>query len=420
MASNTQINNAIRLYEARGLEYDASWHPDFTKRFFAYLDITPSQHILDLACGTGLLTFLAADAVGSHGRVVGVDVTPGMLAQAKAKKEREPEKYRNVELFEGNVLSLETIKGVDEGSFDVITMASAIVLFPDPKAAVKYWTKFLKPGGVLAIDSTHPKNLIVGRVLEITGRKMGLDIPYYREWSTSENTLAEVLESANLRVRRLATVDNQRGEGTRFHQASDAEEIFEKAVTKGDAPTTFKDESTRGQAKAIFKEEWMKLAVGGKVEEVDAVFLGIAQKINDDTDVVFSGGCRCGQVKYTSYAQPKTLVFCHCRACGHLSGSGYLPFMELPSDGIKFEASSALTTLKLSASAERTFCSSCGSPITMVYRSETEITAVTAGSVDEDTFNATWPKVTKHIFVKEKAPWVTIPDDGAQRLEAFH
>lgn len=55
----------------------------------------------------------------------------------------------------------------------------------------------------------------------------------------------------------------------------------------------------------------------------------------------------------------------------------------------------------------------------MIYTFEPETTAVTVGSVDPQSFKGEWPKVKNHIFLKEKAPWVTLPDDGAERLEAF-
>lgn len=274
MSSNSQSEDAIKLYEGRSSEYDASWHPDFTRRFASYLDLSPGQHVLDLACGTGLLTFLLADAVGPNGRVVGVDVTPGMLAQAKAKKEKDADKYSSVELYEGDILSLEkSIDGIKEESFDVITIASAIVLFPDPRTAIRYWAKFLKPGGVFALDSTHPRNLLFGSVIERVARDLVLPVPYYRQWSESEDVLRGVLEFAGLNVEKVDTIEDQRGQSTRYHLVSDADDVFEKSIGEGNAAVVFADESLRNEAKVLFRQEWAKLAVDGKVQEVDAVFI---------------------------------------------------------------------------------------------------------------------------------------------------
>ena len=86
MTGERQAADAIRFYDSKSWDYDATWHNDFTKRFMTYLDIQPGQHVLDLACGTGLLTFREAEAVGPQGQVVGVDVTPSMLAVATHRK----------------------------------------------------------------------------------------------------------------------------------------------------------------------------------------------------------------------------------------------------------------------------------------------------------------------------------------------
>ncbi|KAF2463921.1 S-adenosyl-L-methionine-dependent methyltransferase [Lindgomyces ingoldianus] len=429
MAPETQADIAIRLYSSRSSSYDDSWHASFTKRFVSYLNLSPGQQVLDLACGSGLLSFLEADAVGSSGRVIGVDVTKGMLSEAIAKRDRETEKFSNLKFYEGDILKLEQVEAVKDQTFDLVTLASALVLFPDPGAAVRYWSDYLKPGGCIALDATHPNNIIFGMVLERTGRRLGLSIPYHREWSKSKDTLRDVLETAGLEVEQVVTIDNQAGYGRRYYEISDADDQFERNIILGDAATTFADPEIRKRAKAVFKEEWEKLAVNGKVEEVDAVFLGIARKRTtpgtilvsgkSHTDVLLSGGCRCQGVRYQSTAPPSSITFCHCRACQQVSGAPFLPFIQVPTSSFKFTSSSTLRTLKLSDAAERTFCSTCGSPITMVYLFEgrKEGTSLTMGSVDTESLKCEMPKVRKHIFLGEKAPWFELSDDGVERME---
>jgi hypothetical protein len=71
--------------------------------------------------------------------------------------------------------------------------------------------------------------------------------------------------------------------------------------------------------------------------------------------------------------------------------------------------------LKLSDVAERTFCASCGTPITMAYTFDNDETSVTMGSIDTSSFTCEPPTVKKHIFLNEKAPWFVLPNDGAER-----
>jgi ubiquinone/menaquinone biosynthesis C-methylase UbiE len=278
MADSQQADQAIKFYESRAANYDGSWHSDFTSRFITHLDIQPGQQVLDLACGTGLLSFLEADAVGPSGRVVGVDVTPSMLAIAAFKKSRTGDTYSNVSFVEGDILHLENMDALTEGTFDVITVASALVLFPDPKAAIEHWAKYLKPGGLIAMDATHPRNLVAGMVLERVARRLDLPIPYNRAWSKSESTLKHVLESAGLQVEKVVTIDNQSGYGKRSYDMEQWDDFFVENVIVKDVTRTFANNDIRRKAQGVFKEEWGKLAIDGKVEEVDSVFLAVAQR----------------------------------------------------------------------------------------------------------------------------------------------
>ncbi|XPS99014.1 hypothetical protein M3J09_008199 [Ascochyta lentis] len=424
MAGKRQADGAIKFYESRAMNYDGTWHDDFTSRFISHIDIQPGQQVLDLACGTGLLTFLEADAVGSSGQVVGVDVTPSMLGVAESKKKKAGDKFSNVTFLEGDVLHLEEINALKGRTFDVITVASALVLFPDPKAAIEHWSQFLKPGGILALDATHPRNLVAGMVLERVARRLELPIPYNRSWSKSESSLKELLESAGLEVDKVVTVDHQAGYGRRYYEMEQWDDFFVENVIVKDVARTFANNDIRRKAQGVYKEEWEKLAIDGKVEEVDSVFLGVAHKSADgsryvakdiDNGVVFEGGCRCGGVQYTSSARPKDIVFCHCRACQQVSGSAYIPFTGVPRNALTFKEESTREFLRLSDFGERSFCSKCGSPITMVYSFLEDQVSLTMSSVDLESMKCEPPVVKKHIFLREKAPWLVLAEDGAER-----
>jgi hypothetical protein len=140
----------------------------------------------------------------------------------------------------------------------------------------------------------------------------------------------------------------------------------------------------------------------------------IAERI--DAEPTFTGGCRCGNVRYRCYESPTDVTFCYCRACQQLSGSGYLPFVDVSTAALEFTAATSLSPLKLSDAAERSFCTSCGSPISMVYTSERDKTGLVMGSIHPKSLKLEL-KPRKHIFLKEKAPWVTVPDDGLPRFE---
>ncbi|CBY00785.1 hypothetical protein IAQ61_011692 [Plenodomus lingam] len=426
MAVERQADSAIKFYQAKSSEYDNTWHADFTKRFMTYLDVLPGQHVLDLACGTGLLTFLEADAVGSAGQVVGIDVTPGMLAIATRKQEQVGDKYANVQFIEGDILRLDRVEELKDRLFDVITVASALVLLPDPITALVHWFKYLKPGGVIAADATHPRNLVSGMVLERTARRLELPIPYNRSWSRTESTLKQKFESAGFQVEKLVTVENQAGYGRRVHDLERWDDFFVENVILKDVTRAFANNDIRRKAQGIYKEEWEKLAVDGKVEEIDAVFLAVARKPADGSrytprastnEIVFKGGCRCGAVQYTSSTAPSDMTMCHCRACQQLSGSSYLPFTSVPMTAVEFIGGSTHKVLKLSDYAERTFCSACGTPVSMTTTIKPDRIFFTVGTIEQQSLAdiESPPVVKEHIFLCEKASWEVLPNDGAER-----
>jgi SAM-dependent methyltransferase len=107
--------------------------------------LAPGEDVLDIGCGAGTDTLVAAQMVAPAGEVTGIDMTPEMLSRARAAAAEMG--ATNVDFVEGDV---EQLPFAAE-SVDVVISNGVIDLIPDKNAAFSEIFRVLRPGGRLQI-----------------------------------------------------------------------------------------------------------------------------------------------------------------------------------------------------------------------------------------------------------------------------
>jgi len=114
--------------------------------------LAAGERVLDLGSGAGTDSLVAAQMVGEHGRVTGVDMTAEMLAKARAAAAEMG--VSNVQFVEAEAENLP----FEDGSFDVVISNGVIDLIPDKDAVFSELHRVLAPGGRLQIADVTIQN----------------------------------------------------------------------------------------------------------------------------------------------------------------------------------------------------------------------------------------------------------------------
>lgn len=116
----------------------------FARDLVGRAGVRSGQSVLDLACGTGIVARTAAPVVGAAGRVVALDLRPGMLAAARALPAPAG---ATIEWVEADA----TDPGLPDAGFDHVICQAGLQFFPDRARALREARRMLKEGGRLTV-----------------------------------------------------------------------------------------------------------------------------------------------------------------------------------------------------------------------------------------------------------------------------
>jgi hypothetical protein len=120
----------------------------------------------------------------------------------------------------------------------------------------------------------------------------------------------------------------------------------------------------------------------------------------------WTGGCQCGQIRYALRQRPRLIEYCHCRTCRRSVGAPVMAWAGVPLGGFKFTKGD-VTNYASSESVRRSFCSRCGTSITIFSEAFPEDIYVSVTSLDDP--SAMPPEI--HIWRSHRLDWFDTSDE---------
>jgi hypothetical protein len=120
------------------------------------------------------------------------------------------------------------------------------------------------------------------------------------------------------------------------------------------------------------------------------------------------GSCRCGQISYSTSADPIFVGVCHCRSCQKSTGTSYATVVAVPADSLTVSGSTKRfdDTGDTGKPTHRDFCPNCGSTITQSADVMPGVTMIAIGTLE----NPSSVKPAMQIYCDSALPWAKIPE----------
>jgi ubiquinone/menaquinone biosynthesis C-methylase UbiE len=189
------IREIADSFDARAGKYARNdWHRRCAERLVELCALQPGHWVMDAGTGTGFAALAAARVVGSKGRVHGIDISAGMLREARAAITASG--LSNIELVQGNAVALPQYEA---GTFDTITCAAGLLYMPVTEA-FREWRRLLRRGGLVAFSTMTAGSPPGGRIFRGCAARFGVSLRDPSEPLGSIPACRRVLEASGFEV----------------------------------------------------------------------------------------------------------------------------------------------------------------------------------------------------------------------------
>lgn len=226
-------------------DYEPLWGPQLERaqnELLRQAAPQPGERVLDVACGTGLVSFDAAWEVGRSGSVVGVDISGQMIEAAERRMSERAAPSISFARMDAEHLDL------PDGGFDIVLCALGLMYAPQPEQALAEMRRVLRPGGRMVVAVWGDRDRVGwSPVFEIVDAEVQSDVcPLFFRLG-SHDTLARLCAQAG-----FETVRHQRIPAPLFYP--DADLACDAAFIGGPVALAWSrfDEATRERARAAY------------------------------------------------------------------------------------------------------------------------------------------------------------------------
>jgi ubiquinone/menaquinone biosynthesis C-methylase UbiE len=168
---NIDLQEIASHFDARAKAYAGhDWHRHCAERLVTLCELREGSVVLDAGTGTGFAAVATAKRVRQAGRVFGVDVSPGMLREARETCRAAA--LNNVEFIQADATSLPQFTA---GTMDAVTCVASLLYMPATQALAE-WHRLLKPGGVLGFSTMKAGSPVAGRIFRDCAASHGVTL----------------------------------------------------------------------------------------------------------------------------------------------------------------------------------------------------------------------------------------------------
>ncbi len=262
------------IYSSRSANYDrGEWHPRIAHRLVESAQIQTGMQVLDIATGTGMVAIEAAQIVGAEGRVIGIDISTGMVDTARQKVQALGLQNIEFQLADGELLNFSA------NTFDYIFCSSALIWMSDLHGALRHWHQLLKPGGKIGFHAFAETAFVGGVITQKVLEKYGVSLLLSKPTGTVEKC-QELLQKAGYESIEIESVLDGKWIGLEQAKGMWAGNSSFPAPGQHPHPTLQLTIAQLAQAKIEFETELEKLQTD--------------RGIWDDGTIFYAFGCKPG------------------------------------------------------------------------------------------------------------------------------